>query len=58
MPPQWYVIRRLSGLYWTGHGDECTPDLSQAKLFTELEMEVSFVFKNEEWMPLPTKGDA
>jgi hypothetical protein len=55
---KWYVIVRESGQYWTGNRDEYTRELSRAKLFTEEEMDLSFVFPNEAFIPLPTPGDS
>jgi hypothetical protein len=57
MTPIWYVIKR-GNTYWTGIPDSYTDDISRARLFTEIEMEVSFVYGNEVWEPIPTKGDA
>jgi len=55
---QWYVVVREGGQYWTGNGEDYTTELSRAKILTELEMEVSFCYKNEKFVPLPTIGDA
>jgi hypothetical protein len=54
----WYVIRKLDGTFWTGKRDDYSENLFNAKFFSKLEMEVSFVHKNEEWFPIHSKGDS
>ena len=58
MKPVWYVIYRNDGQYWTGRYDEYSSDISQAKLFKEYDIEMLFIYPNEEWMPLKDNGDA
>lgn len=55
---KWYVIIKENGQYFTGDRDQYTRELDRAKLFTEEEMDLSFAFPNEKFIPLPTPGDS
>jgi hypothetical protein len=49
-----FVIRRQSdSFFWTGSFDLFTNDIREARVLTEIETEVMFIFRGEEWFPLP-----
>ena len=53
-----YVIRKSNGTFWTGLPNDFSHEMFNAKIFSEIEMEVSFVHSDEEWVPLHYKGAA
>ena len=55
---KWYVICNKDGHFFTGERDQYSISLEFAKLFTENEKELSFVFQHETWYPLPNPGDS
>lgn len=58
---KWYAIRRTATHdFYVGAGlaIEFTPELSEAKLYSDLEMENTCLFKGEEWFEMPEQGDA
>lgn len=56
---KWFAIRRIAhNDYYLGKVDEFTTELANAKLYTEAESEIVFLFKGEEWFVLTEQGDA
>ena len=54
----WYAIINQDNCFWMGEGREYSTHLQFAKLFTEEEKELSFVFPDESWYLIPNNGDA
>lgn len=53
MEPVFVIKRSRDGQYYTGRFDEYNPDLNEAKFFSASEREISFCFRDEEWVLVP-----